>query len=63
MQYQRCWLFKVNNTNQTESEKANFLILVLTMISMAGVLFGGFGSFIPLEFSHILEQSSKHSNI
>jgi hypothetical protein len=32
-------------------------------MSMVGVLFGGSGSFIPLEFSHILEQLSKHSNI
>lgn len=63
MRYQRCWLFKVNNTNQIENEKTNFLILMLTLMFMAGVLFGGFGSFIPLEFSHILEQPSKHSNI
>lgn len=36
---------------------------MLTLMFTAGVLFGGFGSSIPLEFSHILEQPSKHSNI
>lgn len=36
---------------------------MLTLMLAAGVLFGGFGSFIPLEFSHNPEQPSKLSNI
>lgn len=63
MYYQRCRFYKINHTSQIETGKADFLILVLTLMSTAGVVFGGSGSFIPLEFSHILEQLSELSDI